>query len=117
MAGPVMNLEELPEPGLDGTYRDSCVACLRGTDTAVAFEGEAEWAAVGISRLGLTLDEAALVISQATGCDEGMCPPGQFQIVVRVCRSCAEGKLEIGRFPGAVPCYRQGFVAGEGQHR
>ena len=87
----------LPEPGLDGTYRGSCAVCLTGTDTAVAFRGDAEWIIAGVHLLGISINEAALMLSLATGCDPGHAPPGELQYPVLVCRSCADASP--GRFP------------------
>jgi hypothetical protein len=75
--------------GIRGTHADSCVACLTGTDTALGFVGEAEWAIAGLQRLGLPPDQAASTVSYGTGCEPGNVPDGRFQLVVRVCGSCA----------------------------
>jgi hypothetical protein len=64
----------LPVPGLDGTYGQSCVVCLRGTDTGLGFgPGAAEWAVAGLLLLGLSEDEAGALISSATGSAPGDC--------------------------------------------
>jgi len=48
----------MTRPGLDGSYRETCIVCLRGTDTGLAFEGEAEWLLAGLEQLGVPEDEA-----------------------------------------------------------
>lgn len=113
------DLEDLPPPGLDGTYRGSCALCLRGTDTAIGLAGEAEWIVAFFNvQMDIPDDQALIMLSSATNCDEGMVPPGVFSIVVRICRDCGrEKKLQVGPFPGAVPHYSQGFGVDDGQHR
>lgn len=113
-------IEQLPPPGLDGTYRGSCVVCLKGTDTAVGIEGIAEFVAATLNIMGLADDEAANTLSEATGCDPGMVPPGRFTVIIRLCRDCAgkgDRKFQVGPFPGNVPHYTQGFDVEDGQHR
>lgn len=80
----------LPRPNLNGDYPDSCVVCLRGTDTGFAFRGVAEWIIAGIAVLGIPMDQAASMVSMATSCEQGMVPDGEFTIVSRVCQRCAE---------------------------
>jgi hypothetical protein len=43
----------MPVLNLQGDYRDSCVACLRGTDTGLAFYGEAEWVVAALMQFGI----------------------------------------------------------------
>jgi hypothetical protein len=56
-----------PRPGLQGDYRDTCIVCLRATDTAMAFRGEAEFLAAGLICLGVPHDDAMRIASQASG--------------------------------------------------
>ena len=84
-----MTTVELPTPGLDGTYRDSCVVCLQGTDTALALTGEAEWVIASLVALGIPSDQATVLVSSVTGCDPGKVPIGDFTLVFRVCAGCA----------------------------
>jgi hypothetical protein len=109
----------LPPPGLDGTYRDTCVVCMKGTDTCVSLSGEAEWVVAALHVMGMPMDDAAVLISHVTGCDPGMAPPGQIMRVFRVCRSCAaEGKMEVGPVTSKqIKHYGQGFNVDDGQHR
>ncbi|WP_331761260.1 hypothetical protein OG225_42945 (plasmid) [Nocardia sp. NBC_01377] len=74
-----------PPPGLDGTYSATCVRCLRGTDTGVAFEGSAEWAIAGLVSLGLPVEQAVA----ALGWTDGSVPSGRITVPVRVCGTCA----------------------------
>ena len=103
---------EFPPPGLDGTYRDSCVVCYRGTDTGLALTGEGEWIIARLGDLGMPLWEAACLISDVTGCDPGNVPVGDVTLLFRICRDCAS-KVEGGGprvdliAKGELPHYRQ----------
>lgn len=105
----------MPAPGLDGTYRGSCVVCLRGTDTGLAFVGEGEWAIAGLMRLGIPRGEASIMVSAATGCDPGKVPIEEVMLPVRVCRQCAAasgtgvtvGVLSSGEVPSYGPKARR----------
>ena len=87
----------LPPPGLDGTYRDSCVGCFHGTDTALGFRGEAEWVIAGLMRF-MPQSHAEALVSMSTGCDPGKVPAGEITLVFRVCKDCAS-KGEGEPFP------------------
>ncbi len=80
---------KLPPPGLKGTYEDTCVVCLRPTDTGIGLRGEAEWMAAALIVLGLPSDEAGAMISEATGSPPGRVPVGQIDCVIRLCGDCA----------------------------
>lgn len=80
----------LPPPGVDGTWRDSCVVCFRGTDTALGFEGPGEWIIAGLSILGVPVDQAGALVSMSTGCELGEVPPGRIRLVFRVCQACVD---------------------------
>jgi len=102
-----------PAPGLDGTYRGACVVCLRGTDTGLAFSGEAEWAIAGLMGMGIPQDEASLMVSNSTGCDPGMVPLGEVTVCVRVCQQCANRAVDkngkgpkVGLLTNDIPNYR-----------
>lgn len=79
----------LPPPGLRGNYERSCCVCLRGTDTALAFKGEGEWLIAGIHSLGVPMDDAIPMVSNALGAPPGEVPDGMVEIGVRVCSACA----------------------------
>src|SRR5918996_689446 len=55
-------MNNLPPPNLQGDYQDSCVVCLRGCDTALAFVGDRDWMAEGLVHLGVPFDQAAAMI-------------------------------------------------------
>lgn len=80
--------------GLDGSYAGSCVVCLRGTDTGLAFVGEAVFAAEGLNALGLPVEQAVATIQvfaeQEMGCARGTMPEGEQTWVFRVCQDCAD---------------------------
>lgn len=115
-----VDLMSTTPPGLNGDYRGTCVVCLRGTDTALAFVGEAEWAIAGLKVLGLPKKEAhstleAFLVEFQPGHIPGMVPPGVITIPVQVCQRCA-GKVKTaqGPFPvgllvdeGELPCVVQ----------
>lgn len=96
-------------PGLGGDYADSCVACLRGTDTGLAFAGEAEWSLAGMRVLGIPDDIAHVMLEQNTGCEPGKVPDGDITVALRVCKSCVESTgtgMEVGLVATGVPTYR-----------
>lgn len=90
----------LPQPNLQGDYEDSCAVCLRGTDTGLAFTGEAEWAIAGLYRLGIPQDQGAAMVEMFTGCEPGRVPSGEITVAVRVCRACAsKANMPVGLIP------------------
>jgi hypothetical protein len=105
-------LEEIG-PGLNGDYQDSCIVCLRGTDTALAFKGDAEWIITGLIMLGVPEDEALATISYVYGCPYGIVPDGTIRETFRVCGECVAGAkpnfpAPVLAIPGAtVPCVGQ----------
>jgi hypothetical protein len=84
-----------PKPGLDGTYRDTCIVCMRATDTQLAFEGTAEWIMAGLMVLGIPKPEAARIASQTPGDD-----PEHLVMQMRVCGRC------VARCPAPYPAPR-----------
>jgi hypothetical protein len=98
-------------PGLRGTYEGACAICLQGCDTALVFEGEAEWIVAGLMTLGIRdYDEAVAVLSQFTGCDLGMVPNGTVTVGIQCCEACVAKSstgMRVGLVAsGALPCYR-----------
>ena len=92
---------DAPPPNLQGNYSGSCVMCLRGTDTALAFTGEAEWLIAGLINLGLARDDAnrtAFAMFEDMGCDPDMVPEGRQTFGVRVCAECVS-KAPYSGFP------------------
>jgi hypothetical protein len=97
-------------PGLDGTYTGSCVVCLQGCDTALAFRGEAAWVIAGLRVLGLPADEAEETLTEITGNAPGMEPDGELTIPVRVCESCVQATktgMRVGPLHEPVPVYQR----------
>jgi hypothetical protein len=78
----------LPPPGLQGTYGGSCVVCLQGCDTGLAFWGEAEWIIAGMTNLGIPQQEALIMLEDAFGCPPGTVPDGQIELPLTVCEAC-----------------------------
>lgn len=68
------------------------MVCLRGTDTALAFRGEAEWLTAGLNVLGVPMDQAASTVETffhlEMGAEPGKVLGGEHEIVVRVCADC-----------------------------
>jgi hypothetical protein len=89
--GAMNNPVDVPPPGIDGSWRDSCVVCLKGTDTGIALRGEAEWVIAGLRVLGVPSDQASETLRVVTGSDPGMVPDGEVTITIRVCIPCAVG--------------------------
>ncbi len=104
---------KLPAPGLLGNYEDSCVVCLEGTDTILAFRGIAGWIEALLEVLGIPEDQAVDTVSVGCDCPRGEVPEGIFTMTFRVCSDCAS-KANV-RFPApvllvvgvAVPCVVQ----------
>lgn len=48
-----------------GSFTGSCIACLGGTDTAIAFRGEPEWCVAALVVLGLPTSEAVATFDLA----------------------------------------------------
>jgi hypothetical protein len=95
---------KVPPPGLNGTYEDTCVICLQGTDTGLALIGEGEWVIAGLEMLGVPRDEAGDTASRAFGSPLGHVPIGQdLKVVVTVCAACVE-KAGHG-FPRPTPLF------------
>jgi hypothetical protein len=98
---------QMPNPGIVGDYRDSCAVCLKGSDTGVAFVGDAEWAIAGLQHLGVE-DEATSIVSRLSGAPPGMVPDGEITVLVRVCESCARSVgFPVGVIALGVPAMRQ----------
>lgn len=93
-------------PGLDGTHSQSCVACLRGTDTAVAFTGPVEWAVAGVQVMGVEPAAALMCVAQVLDCAPDALPAGEVTVTVRVCPSCAEAS-GTGMTPAVLPSVNQ----------
>jgi hypothetical protein len=96
-------------PRLNGTYTSSCVVCLQGCDTALAFRGEAEWVIAGLCVLWVPLDEAGKILTFATGCEPGMVPNGELTVPVRVCETCVQTSgtgMRVGLVSAEVPVYQ-----------
>jgi hypothetical protein len=101
----------IPPAGLQGDHADTCVICLQGTDTGLAFRGDAEWVAAGGVMLGVPTDQATIMVSRALGCEPGMMLPGVLTFTYRVCADCAARAGAMAPCllvqGGEVPCYHQ----------
>jgi hypothetical protein len=87
------------------------VVCFRGTDTGLAFTGEAEWIIAALMHLGIPDDQASALVSYASGCDPGKVPVDDVTMLFRVCNDCATkpaGGLNVGLVSdGELPHYGQ----------
>lgn len=78
----------LPPPGLQGDYQGTCIACFRGTDTALGVRGEPEWHAAFLHRLGLPMDQAIAIVERRPEA-RTVRADGQSDGMYRVCSECA----------------------------
>lgn len=60
--------------------KGSCIVCGQGTDTALAFHGEAEWHMAALIVLGVPAAEVEQTYRSATGSDTGKVPAGEFTV-------------------------------------
>ena len=102
--------------GLQGDYRDTCLACLRPTDTALGIIGPAEATVAFHMALGMPWEES-LTAAQAFWQDQGIwdgdpghVPPGdELTSAYRLCAACCAEHvpgMRVGLLPGEVPFYR-----------
>ena len=88
-------------PGLQGDRTATCIACIRPTDTALAFAGPAEWILAGLHTLGVPPEQAYLTMlgiwRDTCGTGDGMVPDGWLTQMFRICRDC------VRRCPAAFP--------------
>lgn len=90
----------LPTPNLQGNYQDSCVVCLRGTDTGLAFTGPAEWSLAGMRVLGIPDDQAEILLAGVTGMERGKVPVDDITVSLRCCAACTKDTpLHVGLVP------------------
>ena len=97
----------LPPSNLQGDYNGSCVVCLRGTDTALAFTGEAEWLVAGLVNLGIPDDPACLMVEEffkEQGAKPGMVLDGEHTMPVQVCAECVSKSAADFPAPG-IPAF------------
>lgn len=64
-----------------------CVVCGQGTDTALGFQGDANWVAAGLVVLGVPTEEAMDAVEDYWGGPDAV-PPGEFVQAVQVCAEC-----------------------------
>ena len=82
---------------IDGTYRDSCVVCLQGCDSAAIFSGTAVAHARFLMDCGMTQDEAIAAIQRAVAVvkpvpncgDPGSGDLATASYAYRLCADCA----------------------------
>jgi len=90
-----------PEPGRHGDYADSCVVCMRGTDTGVIFQGPPEWPVAALVHLGVPRGEAKdMVLYALEGRELG--PEVEVEVGVHLCQRCADrpvAPLPVGYDP------------------
>ena len=96
----------MPPPRQGSARGDTCVLCLRETDTGLSFSGDAEWVIAGLIVLGVPEELATNMVSSATGDEAGLLPGGQITFPVRVCRRCAVAggvRLPVGLISCVIP--------------
>ena len=95
---------------------ESCVLCGRGdTTTGFGVQGEAEFVIGVVSvQARISLDQAtgvlAVIAERDMDCDPGTVPIGQLEVLVRICRECAQrADTDVGQLErdGESPLYRQ----------
>lgn len=108
-----------PPPGLQGNYAGTCLSCLRATDTAIAFTGEAEFHIATIMRIcDIPFEEALECFLDVHKSSNprfvllpGNVPAGIMTKVVRVCGRCASaagfGKPGLFATGCQIPHYRE----------
>jgi hypothetical protein len=88
-------MTRFPRPGLRGSYRGSCVVCLRGTDTGFAVRGPAEAVIAALIVAGVPESEAyetarAMWNEQGLEVAEGNIPSGVQDAVITLCTDDAD---------------------------
>lgn len=93
-------------------YSGTCIACMRPTDTGMAFRGVAEWLMAGLIVLGLPEDQAMEIYRQQQrerGIElaEGEAAGGINEMSIRVCAACvakcpADFPPPVLAIPGAI---------------
>ena len=75
---------------------ESCIVCFKGdVDTAVGFQGPAEWILAGLEALGVPKDQCygtlrAFLEEDGWEGAPGEVPDGELLHYVRVCRECVK---------------------------
>lgn len=92
--------------------KGSCIVCLRGTDTALAFRGSIEWVTAGLYALGVPADQAAATVQSSCLPIDGS---GRATATYQVCASCVQ-KTKLPKpglvYDGAeIPCIHQPEVS------
>lgn len=96
--------DPLPPPGLRGDYSDTCVICLRGTDTGIGLAGRSQFVAAVLHVLGVPLADAMIIVGE----DHNLASDEPVSLIMQVCASCAEAanlRLRVGLIPDEVPFY------------
>lgn len=81
-----------PRPGPEGDYRDTCIVCLRATDTGLAFRGEGEFLAAGLICLGVPRHDAVKVASRIAFKTPGDDPESLTMTIVACAHCVAKAK-------------------------
>ncbi|HTP81765.1 MAG TPA: hypothetical protein VMQ11_02415 [Alphaproteobacteria bacterium] len=112
-AGP--GSSSMTSPGLQGDWRDTCIACMRPADTALGLIGEAEWHIAVLGLWGIPEDQAVWLLCNHLGTPhDGRVPGGELVMAWRVCEKCAAKASPAmrpaivppgGVINGKIPCY------------
>lgn len=87
---PKLTVDNVPAPGLQGGYEEACVICLRGTDSGIGVEGEAEAHLAFLVALGVPEDEAYNTYrAMNPDLEPGNVRSGRSVVIFRLCSECA----------------------------
>lgn len=99
-------MAEIPPPGLQGDWSDTCIACFRATDTGLPIRGEAEAHIAALMVFGVPRDQTDTIIRALTDAPPGEVFAGVREIPYRVCAWCAgRGHLKVALAVGPLPSY------------
>ncbi len=83
-------MEKTPDPGLEGPYEQSCVICLKPTETGLELEGIAEFVLAGVIKLGVPEEQARIILAVLWGKEPGQVPDGIVKTPIPVCAEDAD---------------------------
>jgi hypothetical protein len=83
-------MAELPDPGLQGPYEQSCVICLKPTETGLELEGMPEFVLAGVIKMGVPEEQAHIILAVLWGKEPGQVPDGIVKTPIPVCAEDAD---------------------------
>lgn len=122
---PAVNAARVRPPGLDGSHRGTCIACLEPTDTAVVLEGCVNYMHGVLSVWGIPMETIEPTLqaglrdmpknARVTALKDGLGRIIGLQQAFRVCTDCAGRAHMAPRLylsDGELPLYRESDVPG-----